>query len=136
MNALIAPAPPPSSAPVSPFDDPMPIGQILFGWRGRVPRKVFWLYGVLGPLLVSVIAQMLLGIVGVSEHRAESLATLLVLWPCLAVSAKRWHDRDRSGAWALIYLVPLVGLVWTLLANGLRRGSAGPNRYGPPLDWG
>ena len=115
----------------SPFDDPMSTAQILFGWRGRVPRRVFWLYGVLGPLLVSAIAQMLLGIVGVAAYRAETLATLLVLWPCAAVSAKRWRDRDRSGWWTLVYLIPLVGVVWTLLANGLQRGSVGANRFGP-----
>ncbi|HWH82450.1 MAG TPA: DUF805 domain-containing protein [Burkholderiaceae bacterium] len=120
----------------SPFDDPMSTAQIVFGFRGRVPRKVFWLYGVLGPVLASVIAQMLLGIVGVSEHRAETIATLLVLWPCAAVSAKRWHDRDHSGWWVLIYLIPLLGLLWTLVANGLLRGSVGANRFGPDLtEW-
>ena len=104
--------------------------QILFSLRGRVPRKVFWLCGVLGPLLVSAMAEMLLGIAGVSERRAELLTTLLLIWPCTAVSVKRWHDRDKSGWWVLVYLIPLIGLLWTLLANGLVRGSAGPNRFG------
>ncbi|MES1161459.1 MAG: DUF805 domain-containing protein [Rhizobacter sp.] len=107
--------------------------QILFGFRGRVPRKVFWLYGVLGPLLASVMAEMLLGIVGVSERRAEMLTTVLLVWPCAAVSVKRWHDRDRSGWWALVYLIPLIGLLWTLIANGLLRGTIGPNRFGDDL---
>ena len=119
--------------PPSPFDDPMSTRQILFGFHGRVPRKVFWLYGVLGPLLVSVIAEMLLGIVGVSERRAELLTTLLLAWPCAAVSVKRWHDRDKSGWWALVYLIPLIGVVWTLVANGCSRGSVGPNRFGKDL---
>jgi uncharacterized membrane protein YhaH (DUF805 family) len=123
----------PLTAPPSPFDDPMPMRQILFGLRGRVPRKVFWLYGVLGPLLVSAMAQMLLGIVGVPEQRAEMLTTLLLVWPCAAVSVKRWHDRDRSGWWVWVYLVPVVGVLWTLVANGLLRGSVGPNRFGDDL---
>ena len=117
----------------SPFDDPMSAPQILFSFRGRVPRKVFWLYGVLGPLLVSVMAGMLLGIVGVSERGAEMLTTLLLVWPCAAVSVKRWHDRDKSGWWALVYLIPGIGLLWTLIANGLLRGTPGPNRFGADL---
>ena len=117
----------------SPFDDPLSVPQILFSFRGRVPRKVFWLYGVLGPLLVSVILEMLLGIVGVSERRVEMLTTLLLVWPCTAVSVKRWHDRDKSGWWVLVYLIPLIGLLWTLIANGLLRGTAGANRFGADL---
>ena len=129
MSTLTAP----HLAPRPGFDDPMSIPRILFSFRGRVPRKVFWLYGVLGPLLVSVMAEMLLGIVGVSERRAEMLTTLLLVWPCAAVSVKRWHDRDKSGWWALVYLIPLIGIVWTLIANGLLRGSVGPNRFGRDL---
>ena len=115
------------------FDDPMSTPQILFGFRGRVPRKVFWLYGVLGPLLVSVMLEMLLGIVGVPEGRAEALTTILLVWPCTAVSVKRWHDRDQSGWWVLVYLIPVIGWIWTLIANGLLRGTPGPNRFGDDL---
>lgn len=120
----------PTLAAPSPFDDPMSTPQILFSFRGRVPRKVFWLYGVLGPLLVSAMAEMLLGIVGVSDRRAEVATTLLLVWPCTAVSVKRWHDRDRSGWWVLVYLIPVIGVIWTLIANGMLRGTAGSNRFG------
>jgi uncharacterized membrane protein YhaH (DUF805 family) len=123
------------AAPAGPsrFDDPMSTSQILFAFRGRVPRKVFWLYGVLGPLLVSVMLEMLLGIVGVPERRAEALTSLLLVWPCTAVSVKRWHDRDKSGWWVLVYLIPVIGLLWTLIANGLLRGTRGANRFGDDL---
>jgi uncharacterized membrane protein YhaH (DUF805 family) len=121
---------PPSAPRPSPFDDAMPPAQILFSFDGRVPRKVYWLYGVLGPLLVSAMLEMLLGIVGVSEPKVELATTVLLIWPCAAVAVKRWHDLDRSGWWVLINLIPLVGLVWALIENGLRRGSVGANRFG------
>ena len=129
----MTPAAPPPSPLRSPFDDAMPMRQILFGFSGRVPRKVYWLYGVLGPLLVSAMAEMLLGIVGVSGPKAELLPNLLLIWPCAAVAVKRWHDRDKSGWWVLINLIPVVGMIWALIENGLRRGSVGPNRFGPDL---
>jgi uncharacterized membrane protein YhaH (DUF805 family) len=60
------------------------------------------------------------------------VVNLLLLWPALAVSIKRWHDRDHSGWWVLIALVPVVGWAWMLVANGFLAGTDGPNRYGPP----
>ena len=123
----------PTPAPHSAFDDPISLTQILFSLRGRVPRKVYWLYGVLGPLLASVMLEMLLGIVGVSERKAEVTISLLLAWPCVAVAVKRWHDRNRSGWWVLINLVPVIGMLWALVENGLLRGSVGANRFGADL---
>ena len=118
---------------MSPFDDAMPLPQILFSLKGRIPRKTFWLYGVLALLLVSVILNLLLGIAGFSDRVAEAVPNLLILWPSIAIAVKRWHDRDKSGWWVLIIVVPLIGLLWTLIANGLLRGTVGPNRFGPDL---
>jgi uncharacterized membrane protein YhaH (DUF805 family) len=123
----------PTAAPVVAFDDAMPLAQVLFSFRGRVPRKVFWLYGVLGPLLISVMLEMMLGIVGISERKSEFATSLLLVWPCLAVAVKRWHDRDKSGWWVLINLIPVIGLIWALVENGLMRGSVGANRFGADL---
>lgn len=54
---------------------------------------------------------------------------LVTLWPMLAISAKRWHDRDKSGWWTLISLVPIIGL-WMLIECGFFKGTRGPNRFG------
>jgi uncharacterized membrane protein YhaH (DUF805 family) len=117
----------------SAFDDPMSPAQVIFGFNGRLPRKAFWLYGVLGPLLVSAMLEMLLGIVGVGERKTELLTTALLAWPCIAVSAKRWHDRGKSGWWVLILFVPVLGFLWTLMENGFLRGTLGTNRYGDDI---
>ncbi|CAN5719941.1 DUF805 domain-containing protein [soil metagenome] len=112
------------------FDDPMSPMQILFGFRGRIPRKAFWLYGVGALLLFSVMAMLLLGIAGVEQRKAEVIANALLIWPGLAIGVKRWHDRGNSGWWVLINLVPVIGFLVTLVFNGLLRGTPGPNRYG------
>ena len=117
----------------APYDVPMPLRQILFGFKGRIPRKAYWLYGVLGLLLVSVMATLLLGIASFDERTAEVVANLLILWPASAVSVKRWHDRDKSAAWLLINLVPVLGVIWSLVENGLLRGTVGGNRFGADL---
>jgi uncharacterized membrane protein YhaH (DUF805 family) len=129
MTTLTAPP----LTPRSRFDDALSAPQILFSFRGRVPRKVFWLYGVFGPLLVSAMLEMLLGIVGIGERRAEFVTSALLAWPCVAVAVKRWHDRGKSGGWVLILLVPVLGMLWALIENGLLRGSVGANRFGADL---
>lgn len=47
------------------------------------------------------------------------------------MAIKRYHDRDKSGAWVLIQLVPFVGPFWYVIEAGCLRGTVGPNRYGP-----
>ena len=114
------------------FPDPEDdLRALLFGIHGRVSRALFWRYAVLGCLLVQTLAYFLLVIAGVREPFADSLSTLLVAWPGVAVSVKRWHDRGKSGWWMLINLVPVIGTLWTLVECGLLRGTSGPNRFGP-----
>jgi uncharacterized membrane protein YhaH (DUF805 family) len=116
-----------------PLGEPMSSWSILFSLRGRVPRAVFWQYGVVGPLVLTAMLDMLLGIVGVAERYRDAASSLLPLWPCIAVAVKRWHDRDKSGWWILLNLVPVIGLAWSLLENGFLRGTPGPNRFGQDL---
>jgi uncharacterized membrane protein YhaH (DUF805 family) len=90
----------------------MTIGQ-WFSFRGRIGRKVFWL-GYIVPLLVaSLIAATLDASLGLTAYQGEdampgdaaqvspisSLVSLLSIWPSLAGTIKRLHDRDRSGWW-------------------------------------
>ena len=123
-----------SAAPDLWLAGPEPPGpqQIFFSFEGRVGRKTWWLYGVLAILGLSVLGMALLRIAGVSQRSAEFVVNALLLWPALAVSVKRWHDRDKSAWWVLVSLVPLIGWVWVLIENGLLRGTPADNRYGPP----
>lgn len=121
-----------ASRPVD-LAEPMSPLHIVFGLRGRVPRKIFWLYGVALPIGLGAYLHALLGIAGVRGLVVEGVLNGALLWSALAVSAKRWHDRDRSGWWALVQFIPVVGWLWILVANGLLRGTVGPNRFGDDL---
>src|SRR5262245_14896631 len=87
----------------------------LFSFQGRIPRRVYWAASVAIVLcyLAGAIAQLEM----LEEESAvymliDTISTAVFWWISLAVSVKRWHDRDKSGWWVLIGLVPLVGLIW------------------------
>jgi uncharacterized membrane protein YhaH (DUF805 family) len=129
--------------------------QLFTSLEGRIPRKTFWL-GLIVLIIVSWILQLILFTVfGVSmmgtmdpnatpEAAAAAAAEqmsqmtlplivlfLLLLWPSICLYAKRWHDRDKSGWWSLIGLIPIIGGLWMLIELGFLRGTDGPNRFGP-----
>jgi uncharacterized membrane protein YhaH (DUF805 family) len=58
------------------------------------------------------------------------------LWAGLAVTAKRWHDRDKSGAWTLVFWIPAIGPIWLFIEAALMRGTVGRNRFGPDPNTG
>jgi hypothetical protein len=52
------------------------------------------------------------------------------------IRVKRWHDRDKSGWWVLIALIPIFGWCWTIVECSFLKGTEGSNRFGtdPLLD--
>ena len=116
----------------------MDFKQFYLSAQGRVNRKQWWLWLVLPLIVVS----MILGSVdrGIGTFDAESgggllsgLWGLLTLIPAILVDIKRWHDRDKSGWWMLIVLVPIIGWIWFIVELGFLKGTPGPNRFGPPV---
>jgi uncharacterized membrane protein YhaH (DUF805 family) len=134
-QALAGPAPAgtvPGAGQVPVLDDPTAPLFVFFALRGRVSRRTFWLHGVLALLGLAVLGHALLGIAGLASEQADAVVNLLLLWPAIAVSAKRWQDRNRAPWWVLVTLVPVVGWIWALADNGFVRGTPGINRYGAP----
>jgi uncharacterized membrane protein YhaH (DUF805 family) len=112
------------------FDDADSPRRILFSFDGRIGRRTWWLWGVAALLGLSLYATVLLRVAGVAAGTTDLLVNLLLLWPALAISAKRWHDRGKSAWWTVVVLVPVIGWIWALIENGCLRGNRGANRYG------
>ena len=109
----------------------MSLVQLYGGLKGRIPRRTYWLHGVLSLLLLGVAVNALLVIANVDNETSGKLVNLVFLWPLIAVSAKRQHDFNFSGWWALIHFVPGVGSLLLLAVDGSVPGTHGPNRFGP-----
>lgn len=114
---------------------------LLFSFEGRVGRGAYWglvvvsvvLFGGLGAFSVmSALNSPDPAAAGGGVSVAMMIASLLFLWPALAIQAKRWHDVDKSAWWILINLVPGIGGLIALIFTGFIAGTPGPNQYGDP----
>ena len=110
------------------------INQILFSFKGRIGRKAYWL-SFLGMMAALFAVIFVLALSGVSED-VIGLVTLVIyiplIWMSLAVQIKRWHDRNKSGWWVLITLIPVIGSIWALIENGFLAGDDNQNNFGAP----
>lgn len=135
MSSATQPYSPDGASHAPPWEHPAIVNglspwQMYVGLSGRIGRRDFWLYGVLALLVVGMVLMALLEIAGFYPDRSERIANLIIAWPAIAVSVKRWHDRDKSGWWVLIVLVPIIGQLWALIDNGFMPGTRGANRFG------
>lgn len=121
----------------------------FFSFHGRYDRLQYWMVSVGSGLVFSAAIVVLflftsLSLSGLEEAEPATLIPLLTvlgvlyltaIWVQVATSAKRFHDRDKSGVWVLIVFVPLIGPFWQLIENGFLAGTPGGNRFGGPRDF-
>ena len=103
---------------------------LFFSFEGRINRAKFWLGIVVLWAVVWVLALIAAATDSGFLWWLISIVGLLLIWPSLALSIKRWHDRNKSGWWVLIGLVPIIGGIWALIETGFLPGTVGPNEYG------
>ncbi|WP_193177780.1 DUF805 domain-containing protein [Oricola nitratireducens] len=115
---------------------PVTVGWVLFGFRGRIGRKSFWL-GAL--LMILIQAAVISRIVTIPEDSPEIALWGLVLlaiwlasaWVALALAAKRLHDLGLPGMLAICLLIPAISFIAFLLLAFLPSRPE-TNEYGPP----
>ena len=110
--------------------------QLLFSIDGRINRATFWLKFTLPALVITIVlgaVDTILGTYGEESGMGvfSGIFALALIWPNIAVSVKRLHDRNRSGWFYLLILIPVVGPIWYLIDAGCLAGTKGSNRFGP-----
>ncbi len=108
----------------------MPFADVMFSFEGRLGRSDCWRRGMLPLAAMSSVAELVVGS-RVGPLAAAVVVFFFFLWPYAAVGAKRCHDRDLSGWFQLIALIPIVGAIWLFIECGILKGTEGDNRFGP-----
>jgi uncharacterized membrane protein YhaH (DUF805 family) len=101
---------------------------------GRISRSRFWMsMSVLGCSWVTI--DMVLAC-GDSDTKAIRVPLeLMFLIACIILHVKRCHDRDRSGWFVLVALVPPLN-IWYFIETMCLRGTKGSNKFGrDPLSY-
>lgn len=132
----------------------MTLLELFTRFNGRIGRQQFWLASLTLAVVVTLVGGILAMAFGTRvpagtatydlpfffsvDYALHGLGAVLMpvlmlcyLWAALAVVVKRWHDRDKSGWWVLLPMIPLIGTVWAFVETGFVRGTAGANRFGP-----
>jgi uncharacterized membrane protein YhaH (DUF805 family) len=126
----------------------MDIVGTLFSFNGRLRRLHFWLFAIALGIVNCIVgsltffpAVMAAAASGDPEQIMGAYTspgglifwvwTLVMLWPSLALDIKRLHDRNHSGWFLFIALIPIIGGLWLMIELLFLDGTPGPNRFGP-----
>ena len=104
----------------------------LFTTKGRIPRSTYWIFFIVFYGICALLGYAFDS--GKVSELQKAIVTLLFLpfvFMGLIVQIKRWHDRNKSGWWVLINLVPCFGALWSFIECGFLKGTTGENRFGP-----
>jgi uncharacterized membrane protein YhaH (DUF805 family) len=131
---------------------------LLSSFEGRISRKTFWI--AIAVLIAAELAGYLIA-QALQGDRLCAIVDLAFVYPEFAIAAKRAHDRDlpiwilvvffgggavldlltvlelsggndQPSLMSLMIAVPFTVLLVALLIElGFRRGTVGPNQYGP-----
>ncbi|RKF22968.1 DUF805 domain-containing protein [Altericroceibacterium spongiae] len=124
-------------------------------FSGRSRRKEYWMFALLNIIVTMVLMiAAFSGLPAINPNDPMALASafgalftglfgmLLGIWilaviiPSLAVTVRRFHDRDMSGWWYLGFvvagLIPYIGFIASIALIVLMAlpGTNGPNRFG------
>ena len=118
----------------------MTLKQLCLSFKGRINRRIYWfcIVSITVVILASgAFTDFLEGWSSLSP--AEYIVSfwipvLSALFVFLTVTVKRLHDTNRSGVYALMVLIPIIGLVYLLVVCGFIKGTVGENDYGPLVD--
>jgi uncharacterized membrane protein YhaH (DUF805 family) len=116
-------------------------GSITWIWtsfEGRIGRQTYWLKFVLPYIVALIVLTIVESVAGLTIDDGmgggigilSSIFSLIGIWFSLAAGAKRCHDRNRSGWFQAIALIPIIGAIWLLIELGFLKGTEGENRFG------
>lgn len=114
---------------------------LLTSYQGRIRRLHYWLaaigvgivFGVIFNVLGMTAGPMVPGTMPHFSPVTGLIGLVLVaadVYIGLALAVKRAHDRDKSGWFLLVGLIPIIGAIWLLIDLGFLDGTQGPNRFG------
>ncbi|EMA7645084.1 DUF805 domain-containing protein [Vibrio parahaemolyticus] len=133
--------------------------ELLFSFHGRIDRKTYWIWNVIYYISIIGFGAGISKLFLAFSYLLLPIFLLVLLIPDLAITTKRWHDRDKSIYWLGLNIPLVIGRIatpmtspmaqepstpqlfiasislicglWILIECGFLKGTSGPNKYGP-----
>ena len=128
---------------MSPFDWALLPLRRYADFSGRSPRAEYWWFVLFQWLaIIALIIVLIASIAGSADPDSPpgavfwvSLAIIGLVFvalflPNLAVQVRRLHDQDLSGWLVLLFFIPYLGGIISIIFMCIA-GTRGPNRFGP-----
>ncbi|EPT1006979.1 DUF805 domain-containing protein [Vibrio parahaemolyticus] len=132
--------------------------ELLFSFHGRIDRKTYWIWNVIYYISIIGFGAGISKLFPAFSYLLLPIFLLVLLIPDLAITTKRWHDRDKSIYWLGLNIPLVIGRIatpmtspmaqepstlqlfiasislicglWILIECGFLKGTSGPNKYG------
>ncbi|EGR0692688.1 DUF805 domain-containing protein [Vibrio parahaemolyticus] len=132
--------------------------ELLFSFHGRIDRKAYWIWNVIYYISIIGFGAGISKLFPAFSYLLLPIFLLVLLIPDLAITTKRWHDRDKSIYWLGLNIPLVIGRIatpmtspmaqepstpqlfiasislicglWILIECGFLKGTSGPNKYG------
>ena len=102
-------------------------------FSGRAQRAEYWWFYLISTLIIIGLSLIDQATGTLDEETGvgllNSLYSLAILIPSIAVGVRRLHDTGRSGWWLLIGLIPVIGSI-VLIVFFVLDSEPGDNAYG------
>ncbi|EMR9624924.1 DUF805 domain-containing protein [Vibrio parahaemolyticus] len=133
--------------------------ELLFSFHGRIDRKTYWIWNVIYYISIIGFGAGISKLFPAFSYLLLPIFLLVLLIPDLAITTKRWHDRDKSIYWLGLNIPLVIGRIatpmtspmaqepstpqlfiasislicglWILIECGFLKGTSGRNKYGP-----
>lgn len=96
-------------------------------FSGRSHRTEYWSFVIIN-FIIMFLLEFFEGVIW-DARILSGIYSLFIILPSLAVLVRRLHDTNRSGWWALLLLIPVIGFLVVLIFT-IQDGTTGVNRYG------
>jgi uncharacterized membrane protein YhaH (DUF805 family) len=96
---------------------------------GRSSRAEWWRVHVICAVLGVMLEHMMFAQLAPRDGAMQPIsllwpiASLVLAWVTFASTVRRFHDRGKSGWWALLYFVPFIGWLWIIIECGMLPGK-------------
>ena len=110
----------------------------FFKFSGRASKQEYWMYFLFMMICyaIAIALDMNLGLWDDGEDIGvfSSILVIVFLIPHIALTCRRFHDINKTGWLQLIFIIPLIGLIFWLIWMCSEAVNV-KNRFGKPIKY-